>query len=196
MSVPKRAEGSPHAAPIKFWWVVAGVGVAALLMILALHSHRAAAQGDDTFQLPPGVTWDNVNAVASEMYCDVCEGIPLDECESAACRQWREEIARQLGEGRSKDEIIDYFVQRYGDDVSAIPRDAKNRTVAYAVPALLIALMGVAGAYQVQRLRQRGQTAGVSARRSSERLVTRPVPDGIDPELIERLEQDLERLDA
>jgi cytochrome c-type biogenesis protein CcmH len=192
----KREEGRASSAPTGHWWVMVGVGMAALLLMLALHSHQAAAQGDDTFQLPPGITWDNVNAVAGKMYCDVCEGIPLDECESVACRQWREEIARQLGEGRSENEIIDYFVQRYGDDVAAIPRDTKNRTLAYAIPALMIVLMGVAGAYQVQRLRQRGQAAGQSARRSTERLLTRPVPDGIDPQIIERLEQDLERLDV
>lgn len=169
--------------------------MALVLVILALNPGRAAAQ-DGGFQLPAGVTWDDVNAIARNMYCDVCEGIPLDECESVACRQWREDIARQLGEGRTEDEIIDYFVQRYGDDVAAIPRDKGDRTLAYAIPALLVIVMGAAGAYQVQRLRQRGQAAGQTQRRTNERLLTRPVPDGIDPQVLERLEQDLERLDV
>ncbi len=36
-------------------------------------------------------------------------GHPAGECESIACVQWREEIARQLGEGRTDDEVIDYL---------------------------------------------------------------------------------------
>jgi hypothetical protein len=68
------------------------VGLAVLMLVFTADAAPVAAQGE--FPLPPGVTWDDVNRVASQMYCDVCEGIPLDECESIACRQWREEIAR------------------------------------------------------------------------------------------------------
>jgi cytochrome c-type biogenesis protein CcmH len=121
----------------------------------------------------------------------VCEGIPLDECESIACRQWREEIARQLSQGRSENEIIDYFVERYGNDVSAIPRDTSDRLLVFAVPIVAIVVIGVVGAYQVRRLRQRGHQPGQVMRRSEARLNRRPVPDDLPPDLIERLEQDL-----
>ena len=156
----------------------------------------ALAQGGGEFPLPEGVTWDQVNNVAREMYCDVCEGVPLDECESVACRQWREEIARQLAEGRSKDEIIDYFVERYGGDVAAIPRDTGDRLLAFAIPIVIVAIIGGLGFVQVRRLRERGQHAGQVVRRSSERLQARPVPDDVDPLMVERLERELEGLES
>ena len=174
-----------------------GVMILATLVLaaLAMQSAPALAQGGE-FPLPAGVTWDDVNRVARQMYCDVCAGIPLDTCESVACRQWREEIARQLSVGRTDDEIIDYFVERYGGDVAAIPRDKNDRTLVFAVPIVIVLLIGLVGFAQVRHLRQRGQQAGVVSRRGSGRLTARPVPDDLDPALLERLEQELEGLES
>ncbi len=189
---------SSDAMPARRWMRTTMLALAVLvgvIVVVALGAGSAAAQGGGEFELPPGVTWDDVNGVASKMYCDVCEGIPLDECESVACRQWREEIARQLSDGRTEDEIIDYFVERYGEDVSAIPRDETDRFIAFAVPVILALLLAVTGGVQVLRYRQRGQQSGQVVRRSSGGLRKRPVPDDLDPALIERLERELEGLE-
>lgn len=175
--------------------IVLGLALlAAIGLALVGGAAPVAAQSGDA--LPPGVTWDDVNRVARQMFCDVCEGIPLDECESIACVQWREEIARQLGEGRTDDEVIDYFVDRYGAEVAAIPRDTTDRLIAFAAPAVVIVLFSVVGIFQVRRLRQRGQQAGQVARRSGVRLQTRPVPADVDAGDIARLEQELEGLES
>lgn len=155
----------------------------------------AHAQGGGEFDLPAGVTWDDVNRVARKMYCDVCEGIPLDTCESVACRQWREEIARQLGQGRTDDEIIDYFVENFGADVAALPRDRTDRLLSFAVPVSIALLMGLVGAVQVRRMRERGRQSGV-VQRTRHALQSRPVPEGVDPELLERLMRDVERVES
>jgi cytochrome c-type biogenesis protein CcmH len=179
------------------WALVIAVLLAGAVLSLVAGTRPAAAQSsDDGFVLPAGVTWDQVNTIARKMYCDVCQGVPLDECESAACQQWREEIARQLGQGRTENEIIDYFVQRYGADVAALPRNRSDRLLVFAVPFSLVLVIGIVGAFQVRNLRQRGRQAGPVSRRSSERLLTRPWPDDIDPELLERLESELERLES
>lgn len=170
--------------------------VLAVLVGGALLGGAATAAAQSGEALPPGVTWDDVNRIARQMFCDVCEGIPLDECESIACVQWREEIARQLGEGRTDDEIIDYFVERYGAEVAAIPRDPVDRLIAFAVPFVIVALFTVVGAFEVRRLRRRGQQAGQIARRSGMRVQTRPVPADVDPQLIDRIESELEGLEA
>ncbi len=169
------------------WW-------AGVLMLLSLNMRPAAAQGGE-FVLPPGVTWDDVNKIASKMYCDVCEGIPLDECESVACRQWREEIARQLGEGRTEAEIIDYFVERYGADVASIPRGRTDRAIAFGVPVIIALLLALVGGAQVRRLQRRGRQSGMAMRRANAPLQARPVPDDVDPALLERLQRELEGLD-
>ncbi|MCA9906431.1 MAG: cytochrome c-type biogenesis protein CcmH, partial [Anaerolineae bacterium] len=63
------------------------------------------------------ITDDQVNDVASEMYCPVCENIPLDACQTQACAEWREEIRDMLGEGYTPDEVKVDFVRRFGDRV-------------------------------------------------------------------------------
>ena len=82
---------------------------------------------------------DEVNRIAKQLYCPVCESTPLDVCPTEACRQWRELIRTQLAEGRSEDEIKQYFVTQYGARVLAEP---PNRLVSYLVPAVAI-LLGV-----------------------------------------------------
>src|SRR5512138_1525512 len=58
---------------------------------------------------------DQVNAVAKELYCPVCENIPLDVCPTQACAQWRELIGDKLAQGWTAEQIKSYFVEQYGD---------------------------------------------------------------------------------
>jgi cytochrome c-type biogenesis protein CcmH len=76
------------------------------------------------------VTDDEVNEVAKDLFCPVCENTPLDTCPTAACIDWREEIRTQLAAGRTEEEIQQYFVDRYGAQVlSAPPREGFNLIV-------------------------------------------------------------------
>ena len=42
---------------------------------------------------------DEVNAIARQLYCPVCENTPLDVCPTQACAQWRDLIRQMLAEG-------------------------------------------------------------------------------------------------
>ena len=87
----------------------------------------------------PTPTDDEVNRVAKQLYCPVCESTPLDVCPTEACRQWRDLIRSMLAEGKSDEEIKQYFVEQYGARVLAEP---PNRLAAYLIPAVVI-LLGV-----------------------------------------------------
>jgi cytochrome c-type biogenesis protein CcmH len=85
---------------------------------------------------PP--TDDDVNAVARQLYCPVCENTPLDVCPTQACAQWRDLIRSMLAEGKSEAEIKQYFVDNYGARVlNEPPREGLNWLV-YIVPPLVI----------------------------------------------------------
>ena len=99
-------------------------------LTLALIASPAPAQG-------PTPTDDEVNRIAKQLYCPVCESTPLDVCPTEACRQWRDLIRTMLAEGKSEAEIKQYFVEHYGDRVLAEP---PNRLVTYLVPAAVILL--------------------------------------------------------
>ena len=85
----------------------------------------------------PTPTDDEVNRIAKQLYCPVCENTPLDVCPTDACRQWREEIRTMLADGKSEDEIKKHFVDYYGARVLNEPPD---QMATYLVPAVIIVL--------------------------------------------------------
>lgn len=110
------------------------IGVGVLVLAFAL-TGIAAAQGD-----PKKITDDEVNAVARKLYCPVCENIPLDTCGTTACAQWREEIRIQLSEGYTDQDVVDNFVERFGERVVGTPQDPALRALSLAIPIGVSAL--------------------------------------------------------
>ncbi len=110
--------------------------LAGVLALAALSLWAGTALAQD----PQPPTDDQVNAVAKELYCPVCENIPLDVCPTQACAQWRELIRLKLSQGWSADEIRNYFAQQYGDRVLASPPMQGFNWVFYALLGLFLAL--------------------------------------------------------
>ncbi len=94
---------------------------------------------------PPPVSDDQVNEVAKNLYCPVCENIPLDVCPTKACSQWRELIRLKLSEGMSEDEVRQYFAEQYGDRVLSTPPAQGLNWLVYIVPPVAgVIIVGVA----------------------------------------------------
>ena len=106
-----------------------------IITLLMIFTSGAAAQGS-------GPTDDDVNAIAKQLYCPVCENVPLDACGTAACEQWRGIIRAKLQDGWSDEQIKSYFVNQYGDRVLAEPPRQGFNWVVYIVP-LAIFLGGI-----------------------------------------------------
>lgn len=96
---------------------------------------------------PDTPTDDEINAIASEMFCPVCENVPLDVCGTQACAQWRALIGEKLSQGWTEDEIKQYFVDQYGDRVLAEPPRTGFNWLVYIVPPAAF----VIGAYVLFR---------------------------------------------
>ena len=94
-----------------------------------------------------GPTDDDVNVIDRELYCPVCENIPLDVCPTQACEQWRATIREKLVLGWSDDQIKDYFVDQYGPRVLAEPPAEGFNSLVYILPPVLF----VIGAYVLFR---------------------------------------------
>jgi cytochrome c-type biogenesis protein CcmH len=90
---------------------------------------------------------DQVNHIAHQLYCPVCENTPLDVCPTEACRQWRDLIRQQLSEGWSEARIKQYFVDQYGARVLAEPPPAGLNWLMYVSPPVII----LAGAFLLFR---------------------------------------------
>ena len=125
-----------------------------LLILVAMLAMPVMAQVDTTTPDLSGITDDAVNDVAGQLYCPVCENIPLDVCETAACQDWRYEIRLQLAQGLSEQAIIDDFVDRFGERVVGTPQDPTLRGLSLITPwviALLVAAGGLLAIFSWRR---------------------------------------------
>ena len=86
------------------------------------------------------VTADQVNDIADDMFCPVCENIPLDACGTAACADWRNEIKLFLEQGMTEAEIRTDFVRRFGDRVVGVPQDPFLNALSVITPWVLVAI--------------------------------------------------------
>lgn len=173
--------GGGKTATLILW--IAFLAFSALL--LPVTAVRAQMGGED---LPPGVTGDDVYRVSRKMYCDVCAGVPISDCPSPTCAAWRQEVAMLLGEGYSDDDILQYFAERYGEKVSGVPLQEGSRGIALGLPALAALLIGLLVVWQVWRLRGRTESRALQAARAAGLMegYTRPVPDNVDADYLER----------
>ena len=123
------------------------------LLLTGLVTNKAVAQN-------PTPTDDEVNRIAHQLYCPVCENTPLDVCPTEACRQWRDLIRQQLTQGWTEEQIKQYFVDQYGARVLAEPPRTGLNWLIYILPPLII----LAGAFLLFRaLRAWTRPSGTSA---------------------------------
>lgn len=90
----------------------------------------------------PTPTLDEINAVARELYCPLCNGVRLDTCDLQACIQMRQVISDKLAAGVPKEQIKQEFVAEYGPKVLGEPPKSGLDLLAWIVPIVAI----VAGA--------------------------------------------------
>jgi cytochrome c-type biogenesis protein CcmH len=124
---------------------------------------------------------DEVNAIARQLYCPVCENVPLDVCPTQACAQWRATIREKLTLGWSEEQIKEYFVAQYGDRVLATPPARGLNWLVYILPPLALA----AGGFLLWQTMRRWQRAAAEAPPPA------PAPEA-DP-YVQKLEEELKR---
>ncbi|MGC5021312.1 cytochrome c-type biogenesis protein CcmH [Micromonospora sp. DT47] len=111
---------------------------------------------------------DPVRAVAAGLRCPACQGESVADSRSPIAAAMRQVVADQLAQGRDRNEIRQWFVQRYGAEVLTDPPARGAELLLWAVPALTL----LAGGYAALRtLRPRAtSTAPTTA--------VRPAPIG------------------
>ena len=131
---------------------------------------------------PP--TDDEVNAVAHQLYCPVCQNTPLDVCPTQACAQWRELIRAKLADGWTADQIKQYFATQYGARVLAEPPRQGLNWLVYVIPPVLM-LIGVYILYRaLQSMRKQPALADLNASEPA-------APDS--DEYLRRVEEELKK---
>jgi len=88
------------------------------LLLVALATMLLAATSVALAQEP---TLDDVNEVAKQMNCPTCQSLNLEDCRTQTCDQWRGQIRDLLASGMTKQEVLDWYISRYGEEVLQEP---------------------------------------------------------------------------
>jgi cytochrome c-type biogenesis protein CcmH len=128
---------------------------------------------------------DEVNAIARQLFCPVCENTPLDVCPTQACHDWRELIRQMLADGKTPNEIEQYFVDHYGARVLSEPPQTGFNWLVYIVPPVAF-LIGVFLLFQAFRAWKRSPKESPSG----EAGLTEPAQKD---DYVSRLEEELRK---
>jgi cytochrome c-type biogenesis protein CcmH len=98
--------------------------------------------------------------IAKELRCAVCQNQPISESNSDLARDMRKIIREQLQAGKPREEIVQYFVDRYGNYVLMKPPVRGPGALLWGLPLLIAAVLAVSAFVY---LRQRRRVAAPDA---------------------------------
>ncbi|MDE2993925.1 MAG: cytochrome c-type biogenesis protein CcmH [Chloroflexota bacterium] len=148
--MPLRAQHPFSERRWRRWRVV--VALAAFVALWLACPPPAAGQSSEA----------DVRRVASQLRCVVCDHQSVAESNAELAAQMRDVIREQQAAGRTDREIIQFFVERYGDTILYAPPRRGFSLLAWWMPVVVL-LVGAAGAVGFWRQRRRSRPAQPSA---------------------------------
>lgn len=134
---------------------------------------------------------DDIDKEAREisylLMCPVCEGQTVAESNSQLANQMRAIIREKLQEGKSKDEIIAYFVSRYGETILGAPPAKGVNWLLWTLPALALLVGGGVIGLFLYKSKEEGE-------KSQEESQNPPAQS--EPEYIEKLDKELKEFES
>lgn len=121
---------------------------------------------------------EQVHAIARQLRCVVCQNLSVADSPSEMANQMRAVIRERLAAGEQPDQVVEYFVDKYGEWILLEPRRRGFTALVWIVPPLG-ALIGLAivALLIVRWTRSRPPTA---------------VTPRLDPAMSERIRREME----
>lgn len=82
--------------------------------------------------------------VAGEFRCPTCQGLGVLESDAPFSVQIKDTVRKQLSAGKSKEQIIAFFVERYGPWILRAPPKAGVNSLIWALPLILLSVGPIA----------------------------------------------------
>jgi cytochrome c-type biogenesis protein CcmH len=142
-----------------------------LLLLLALLALVGAIWLYVLFVAPQPRTLDQqVDDVASQLKCPVCQHESVADSSAAIAQQMRQVIRQQLQSGMSEQQVLRYFADHYGDDILLTPPQQGFHLLAWLMPvALLLIGLGLVS-FVLRDWRLKGRSRPATADDSSAEL--------------------------
>ncbi len=149
----------------------------ALALLVALLAAAALAGA----QAPARrVSEQQVQDVAAKLRCVVCQNLSVADSPSEMATQMRAIVRERLEAGQTPEQVVQYFVERYGEWILLSPRRQGFTLLVWVVPAVGT-LAGLATACLLL-VRWTRRSAGAPAS-----------PAGVDPAMQARIRREMDR---
>lgn len=150
--------------------------LAALVTALALAAPLAA-------QTPKEQAWD----LAHELMSPFCPGKLLAECTSSLAGELREDVAKRIAAGETRDAVKADLIRQYGKEILGAPEAEGVGLLAWVLPALLGVLTFGGIGWKIARATRAGQEAALASPLAASA--------GADAGTLSRLDDELRDLD-
>ena len=126
--------------------------LATLLLLLAWLGLATAQQARPLAADP--VLEAQVMQIAEELRCLVCQNQTIAASQADLAVDLRQQIRLKLQQGQSREQIVDFMVQRYGNFVLYKPPQKGSTWLLWGGPFLLLGIALIALAVNIQRRRR------------------------------------------
>lgn len=124
------------------------------------------------------------------LVCPVCPAETIDQSQVPLAKQMRGIVREKLAGGEQRQAILDFFVDRYGNQVLAAPPKSGFNLVAWSVPIAGMMLALAVLMLVLRRMRVRSSRSGYYRSLESQEI---PDEDELSPYLL-RVDQDISNL--
>lgn len=131
-----------HPQRQKWWWWA----LMALICIVAIVPVATSTPTE-------GQSDERLFALSAQLKCQQCVGESVADSQSPSAVQFREEIADQMAQGRTDDEILNFFAERYDQEILLTPPSSGLGSLVWILPVVAVAggLVLLAAAYRRRR---------------------------------------------
>jgi len=106
------------------------------------------------------VAEQQVQDVAAQLRCVVCQNLSVADSPSEMASQMRAIVRERLEAGEAPEQVVQYFVERYGEWILLSPRRHGFNLLVWAMPAVAVAVGFTLVGLVLVRWTRRGAAAG------------------------------------
>jgi cytochrome c-type biogenesis protein CcmH len=130
---------------------------------------------------------DQTKELSYLLMCPVCQGQSVGESNSNLAHDMRDIIRKQLEAGRSKEEVLAYFVSSYGESILSSPPPKGINWLLWLLPGVGIILGGIGITLYLLKAQKEDKNEG------SQKINTQAK---MDNEYMKRIEEELKDSDS
>lgn len=117
-------------SPLRRWgpWVLLAVVAVAVLSIAAFGTRSAPT------------AQDRVSSISRTVKCPVCAGESVAESNAPASQEIRRQIAEQVQQGQTDEQIREYYAAKYGEAILLTPSASGVNALVWILPVVALAI--------------------------------------------------------